>query len=94
MQVNVTKNSDINKLAGDVSTILSNLDIKNLKYQIVSGITSGSANTKYEIRHNFKVPPTVAIPITGDVYIQSISDTVLDVRSTQTSIAFRLLVLL
>lgn len=79
------------QLDAQLKGVLSSLSLDNTKHVIVSGKTSGTANTKAEFRHALGGQPTMAIILEGNAYVQynGIGPDTVDIRSTATSQQFR-----
>lgn len=60
------------------------------KEQVLTGATSGTANTQYLLRHTLNKRPEGYIICYGDVYVFDSDDRTIDVRSTQTSQNFKI----
>lgn len=75
-----------------INTALSKIGLSNMDHQIITGTTSGTANTQLLVRHKFGRVPAFVLPITGNVYTYGMDSDNVDIRSTQTSIAFKIAV--
>lgn len=76
-----------------LNSILTSLNLDNFKYRIIQGETDIAVNTQRLFKHGFDPRPWVCIALDGDVYFGPISNVNIDVRSTQSSVQFHVLVL-
>jgi len=83
---------DLDEISSQLNFYLSRLAEDNFRTRYLTGITNVTANTQQTFPHGMKPRPFMAVPVSGNVYVQSIDNTNIDVRSTQTSIPFTLLV--
>lgn len=92
MQPNFTtpKDPEQNQLINKLNIVLKNLGLDNFKYKVMSDVTGAMANTQKLVKHGLKNIPQIVWPITGDVYIFGLDELYVDVRSTQTNVAFSL----
>lgn len=67
------------------------MSMDNFRIQIHSGTTEEQPDTRFRIRHSMSPKPQIVLPIVGDVYIESIDDEFIDVRSTKPLVAFKVL---
>jgi hypothetical protein len=67
------------------------LDMNNLNMQVLHGTTAETSDTEKQFTHSMSPQPHTWLPLVGDVYIQSISDATIDVRSTKKNVAFKIL---
>jgi len=70
------------------------LSADNLNGIFLEGTTSTTINTESLFKHNGRTMPVFAIPVTGNVYIESFDDTNIDVRSNNVSQNFKLFIIL
>lgn len=82
------KSPEAEDIAIKLNRILSNINLDNLRYRYITGTTDAVANTERLFAHGMTPRPWIVLPITGDVYIQNLDNTNVDIRSTQTSITF------
>lgn len=73
-------------------TINGGLDVANFKIQIVTGETSSTPDTQELFPHSVANPQSW-LPLVGDVYVQEINGKNVDVRSTKTNVAFKILLI-
>ena len=83
---------ELNNLADILKSLLIRLDIDNLKTRRVTGTTDSVANTSRLFRHGFSKRPWMVLPYTGDIYIQTIGNDDVDIRSARTSQDFEVIV--
>ena len=90
-----TDNPEFDSLLVKLNRILSGINLDNLQYRYVSGTTAGVAKTQYLIYHGMPTRPWIILPYesTGNIYVFSIGNDTVDIRSTQTSIDFTVLIL-
>lgn len=94
MKPNFDHHSGSDNIENKLNRILSRINLDNFKYRIMNGTTDPTADTQRLFRHGMTPRPWIALPLIGDVYIGSeISNTEVDVRSTQSSMDFRILLL-
>lgn len=67
------------------------LGLDNFDGRILSGTTSSSSHTSQTFKHGMKPKPVGGIVVLGNVYLYSIDDTYVDIRSDQTSVEFTIL---
>ena len=84
------KDPEINQLINKLNILFTNIDLENFNYKVISDVTSAMANTEKLVKHGLKNVPQIVWPITGNIYIQKLGDTFIDVRSTQTSVPFKI----
>lgn len=84
------KDGDTNDLSIKLTNILSNVNLDNVKYQTIEGVTDATANTSRIFKHGLNPRPWVVLfqSQDGGCYVQNISNTVVDIRSTRTSANF------
>lgn len=78
--------------------ILTGINLDNLKYRMIGTLenpafTDAVPNTSRLFKHGMNPRPWLCVPYTGDVWIASIDNENVDVRSTQSSMQFSLYVL-
>jgi len=66
------------------------LGIDNLQGAYLSGTTGSTPNASQSFRHTLGTIPTGHVPVFGNVYIHSINDKVVDVRSSQADTSFKI----
>lgn len=76
-----------------LNIILTSLNLDNFKYRIIQGETDTVANTQRLFKHGMVPRPWLCVPLDGDVWFGPISNENIDVRSTQSGMNFRVLVL-
>ena len=72
-----------------LNAILSSLNLDNFSYRIITGTTDSVANTQRLFKHGMTPRPWVVLPVEGDIYTYQISNTDVDIRSTQSAVAFK-----
>jgi len=89
------KDSEIDRLSIKLTEILSHVNLDNMSYRIIDGATDPLANTSRLFRHNMTPRPYMGIPIsqTGGVYVYSIGNDNVDIRSTLPGSTFSMLLL-
>lgn len=68
--------------------INGNVALDNINSTTISGTTASEPDTQKLIQHSMNPPPACWFPITGDVYVQEISDSYVDVRSSKPGVNF------
>lgn len=69
------------------------ISIDNMQGQLVSGVTSDTANTEKLFRHSFNSIPVAWLPVTGNVFVESLNSTTIDVRSESTDTPFTIFII-
>lgn len=88
-------NVDLAKMFTAVSNVLSNVSRDNMVSVVIDDTTASSANTSKPFRHNLGVIPTIYTVLEGNAYVEygSVTDQEIDVRSTNASETFKLLLI-
>lgn len=68
--------------------------LDNLNGKVITGVSSGTANTQKVFPHGLAATPNALFVILGNVYIFDKDPKFIDIRSTQTSVKFQVLCLL
>lgn len=88
------RDTDLQKLARAVATVLVNVSADNFRTIEIEGVTSSSANVATQFRHALGRVPSFWFPIGGRVYVpkDGLSENQIDIRSTVASEPFRILI--
>lgn len=65
------------------------MGVDNFNYQVIEGTTSNTPDVETLVQHSMKPQPSFVFPLVGDVYIQNITDTFIDIRSTKKNVQFK-----
>lgn len=86
---------NLDKLSIKLTQILSHVNLDNITYTIINGVTDPTPNTQRLFRHGMDPRPWTGITSsqTGGVYIYSIGNTDVDIRSTLPSATFSMIML-
>lgn len=86
------ENKELNDLTQILSVLLTSVSVDNFKGAFIEGTTDGTANTEKLFAHGFSEPPSLALIVEGNAYVEkgSISSSEIDVRSNGTSQPFKL----
>lgn len=82
----------IQKLESQVSELSRNIQKLSPKEEEITGVTGSSANTQKTFSHGLKKKPSGFKHVTGDVYVFDMNELQVDVRSTQTSQNFKIII--
>jgi plasmid maintenance system antidote protein VapI len=87
-------NPEIQVLFKTFAAVLANVSSDNFRAVELTGTTNATADTASRFKHNLGKIPAFWFPLEGRVYVprNGFSDTELDLRSTESSEAFRILV--
>lgn len=72
--------------------ILVNLNLENMNGIYINDVTAAIANTEKLVKHTLGTNPRFYIPIEGNFYVHKMGVNTIDVRSNQTSVAFKLFI--
>jgi len=86
-------NPDAEDIGIKLNKILSNLNLDNIKYRRLEGITDITPHTEQIVKHGLDPRPWLVIPLKGNVYIHNYSNDDVDVRSAQSEVPYELLAL-
>lgn len=67
------------------------IDINNMSVQVLHGTTASTPDTEKQFSHSMSPQPHGWFPLVGDVYVQEITDSTIDIRSTKKNVAFKVL---
>lgn len=82
--------SDSDSLIQKLNFQFTNVNASNFNGRTITGTTNPVANTQFLVKHGFTVAPRLELLRIGNVYIQSIDNTYIDVRSMLPSIYFEI----
>jgi len=89
------QNSELDKMSIKLTQILSHVNLDNITYRIIEGTTDPTPNTSRVFRHGMDPRPWVGITQSqsGGVYVYSIGDVNVDIRSTLPNASFSMILL-
>lgn len=93
MKISTSNINTLKDILQFLPTALSQLDTENFKVYSLSGTTDSVANTKKLFFHGLKKTPSAYLPVEGNIYVYSRGSQYIDIRSTQTSTSFKILLL-
>jgi hypothetical protein len=93
MKPNLVKSDtvDIDKLILKLNTLFSRMGIDNLDSKFFSGTTSATPEDPFMVKHGLSPRPRAVFVTIGDIYVKSIDNDVIDVRSSKASEPFEIL---
>lgn len=76
-----------------LNTILTSINLDNLHYRTITSVTDPVANTSRLFKHGMTPRPWGWMIYTGDIWVASIDNDFIDIRSTQVSMPFSIYIL-
>lgn len=89
------KDPELDNMSIKLTQILSHVNLDNITFRIINGVTDPTPNTSRVFRHGMDPRPWVGLTQgqTGGVYVYSIGNVDVDIRSTLPSSSFSMIML-
>jgi hypothetical protein len=84
---------DSDKMVQKLNHLFTRIATDNFDGKFLTGTTAGTADTQFRVKHGMVPRPRIAIVSLGDIYIKSIDNDSIDVRSSKTTESFEILAL-
>jgi len=89
----IPDNQQIDESIENLTQVLNGgIESENFNYQKISGTTTEIANMTRMFQHRLKEKPALCFPVLGCVYIETVTDSEIDVRSIAQNETFTIII--